>query len=76
MIFAIFARFLKSYTGFDVKISFPSVFGFRCTYYEPRATENRPIDGRGTAKVARAGSTWLVPGGAGGHTGPQGVGGL
>ena len=53
--FAFFARFLKSYTGFDVKISFPSVFGFRCTYYEPRATENRPIDGRGTAKVARAG---------------------
>ena len=46
MIFAIFARFLKSYTGFDVKISFPNVFCFRCTDYEPRATENRPIDGR------------------------------
>ena len=27
-----------------MKISFPSVFCFRWTYYEPRATEKRPID--------------------------------
>ena len=40
MIFTIFARFLKSYMRFDVKISFLSVFCFRCTYYKPRATEN------------------------------------
>ena len=43
MIFALLARFLKSYTRFDVKISFLSVFCFRYTYYEPRATKNRPI---------------------------------
>ena len=40
MIFAIFARFLKSFMRFDVKISFLSVFCFRCTYYKPHATEN------------------------------------
>ena len=66
MIFTIFARFLKSYTGFDVKISFPSVFGFRCTYYEPRATENRPIDGRGGAWV-RAGAGQVGVWGGGGR---------
>ena len=55
IIFAILARFLKSYTRFDVKISFPSIFCFRCTYYEPRATENRLIH-------AKIGPTWLVRG--------------